>query len=62
MFVLLGIMLDWRLTLYLKDEPVALFNLHHYMGLTEMVCREGRALGRFWDLEEDIGRRKFKNR
>ena len=30
MFFLLGIMLDWRLTLYLKVEPLALFNLHHY--------------------------------
>jgi hypothetical protein len=27
-------MLDWRLTLYLKDEPVALFNLHQYKGVT----------------------------
>ena len=30
MFVLLGIVLDWPLTLYLKCEPVALLNLHHY--------------------------------
>ena len=28
-------MLDWRLTLYLKDEPVALFNLHQYKGVTD---------------------------
>ena len=28
-------MLDWRLTLYLKDEPVALFNLHQYKGVTQ---------------------------
>jgi hypothetical protein len=28
-------MLDWRLTLYLKDEPVALFNLHQYKGVTK---------------------------
>ena len=31
-------MLDWRLTLYLKDEPVALFNLHQYKGVT--LCTE----------------------
>jgi TRAP-type C4-dicarboxylate transport system permease large subunit len=32
-FVLLGIVSDWPLTLYLKSEPVALFlfgDLHHY--------------------------------
>ena len=32
MVFLLGIMLDWRLTLYLKVDPLApfFFNLHHY--------------------------------
>ena len=30
-------MLDWRLTLYLKDEPVALFNLHQYKGVTKCL-------------------------
>ena len=37
MFFLLGIMLDWRLTLYLKVEPLALFNLHHYISTIHLI-------------------------
>ena len=37
MFVLLGIVLDWPLTLYLKCEPVALLNLHHYTDFIELA-------------------------
>ena len=40
MVFLLGIVLDWRLTLYLKVEPVALFNLHHYMDVTIVCARQ----------------------
>ena len=37
MFFLLGIMLGWRLTLYLKVEPLALLNLHHYISTIHML-------------------------
>ena len=39
-FFLFGIMLVWRLTLYLKVEPLAhsFFNLHHYTGTAYLTA------------------------
>ena len=38
---LLGIMLDWRLTLYLKVEPMALFNLYQHIDTNTPRNSEG---------------------
>ena len=41
MFFLLGIMLCWHLTLYLKVEPLALSNLHHYISTIRLIGLSG---------------------
>ena len=45
-------MLDWRLTLYLKVEPVAHFNLHHYMGVAADSAEDDRDSGQFGRIKQ----------
>lgn len=55
MFFLLGIMLDWRLTLYLKVEPLALLNLHHYISTTDHKMKEAN-LYRTYSMQQLLNR------